>query len=126
MPRPHFRHRPPVGFVFSPVAGVSYALCRFAETAAIAAACNAVVESVQRVNNVNYYYSDGSFYRENTDGSYEVVVPPAGAIIDNLPEGYETLTLNGVLYYKVDNTIYSLTVDTSGKPVFVVVGQMNA
>ena len=84
------------------------------------------MESVQRVNNVNYYYSDGSFYRENTDGSYEVVVPPAGAIIDNLPEGYETLTLNGVLYYKVDNTIYSLTVDTSGKPVFVVVGQMNA
>ena len=114
-------HRPSVGYVFRPLAGVTYTLCRFAETIATISACNAIA----RAANTNYYYNDGCFYKERYDGRYEVVVPPAGAIVYSLPDYYETLTLNGVLYYKVYDTLYSLTVDASGTPAFLVVGQMN-
>lgn len=114
-------HRHSVGYVFRPLAGVTYTLCRFAETIATISACNAIA----RAANTNYYYNDGYFYKERYDGRYEVVVPPAGAIVYSLPDYYETLTLNGVLYYKVYDTLYSLTVDASGTPAFMVVGQMN-
>lgn len=114
-------HRPSVGYVFRPLAGVTYSLCRFAETIATISACNAIA----RAANTNYYYNDGCFYKKRYDGRYEVVVPPAGAIVYSLPDYYETLTLNGVLYYKVYDTLYSLTVDASGTPAFMVVGQMN-
>jgi hypothetical protein len=114
-------HRPSVGYVFHPLAGVTYTLCRFAETIATISACNAIA----RAANTNYYYNDGYFYKELYDGRYEVVVPPAGAIVYSLPDYYETLTINGVLYYKVYDTLYSLTVDSSGTPAFMVVGQMN-
>lgn len=114
-------HRPSVDYVFRPLAGVTYTLCRFAETIATISACNAIA----RAANTNYYYNDGCFYKKRYDGRYEVVVPPAGAIVYSLPDYYETLTLNGVLYYKVYDTLYSLTVDASGTPAFMVVGQMN-
>lgn len=114
-------HRHSVGYVFRPLAGVTYTLCRFAETIATISACNAIA----RAANTNYYYNDGCFYKKRYDGRYEVVVPPAGAIVYSLPDYYETLTLNGVLYYKVYDTLYSLTVDASGTPAFMVVGQMN-
>ena len=120
-PTPPPAHRPHVGYVFRPLASVSYSLCRFAETIATISACNAIA----RAANTNYYYNDGYFYKELYDGRYEVVVPPAGALVYSLPDYYETLTLNGVLYYKVYDTLYSLTVDSSGTPAFMVVGQMN-
>lgn len=122
-PPPAYRpaHRPSVGYVFRPLAGVTYTLCRFAETIATISACNAIA----RAANTNYYYNDGCFYKKRYDGRYEVVVPSAGAIVYSLPDYYETLTLNGVLYYKVYDTLYSLIVDASGTPAFMVVGQMN-
>jgi hypothetical protein len=120
-PTPPPAHRPHVGYVFRPLAGVTYSLCRFAETIATISACNAIA----RAANTNYYYNNGYFYKELYDGRYEVVVPPAGALVYSLPDYYETLTLNGVLYYKVYDTLYSLTVDSSGTPAFMVVGQMN-
>ena len=120
-PTPPPAHRPHFGYVFRPLSGVTYSLCRFAETIATISACNAIA----RAANTNYYYNDGYFYKELYDGRYEVVVPPAGALVYSLPDCYETLTLNGVLYYKVYDTLYSLTVDSSGTPAFMVVGQMN-
>lgn len=53
-----------------------------------------------------------------------VIAPPAGALVESLPEDYEVVTLSdGNVYYKVDNTIYRMTID-DGKPYFEVVGQM--
>ncbi len=68
-----------------------------------------------------YYYDDGIFFIEK-DGQYYTIVPPAGAIVETLPDDYETVTLGGQTYYKVDDTIYR-TVILDGKAVFEVLGQ---
>ena len=72
-----------------------------------------------------YYYQDGVFYSMDSDGEYKVIVPPAGALVENLPEDYEMVTLNGEEYYKVDDTVYRVTI-SEGKPYFEVLGQLYA
>lgn len=73
--------------------------------------------------NVKYYYDDGIFFIEGPDGQYQTIVPPAGAIIAELPDDYEVVTLNGVEYYKVDDTIYQVVIN-NGKAMFEVLGQV--
>jgi uncharacterized protein DUF6515 len=41
------------------------------------------------VNNVTNYYYGRAYYEKSGDG-YKVVAPPAGAIVDSLPEDGET------------------------------------
>ena len=74
--------------------------------------------------NSEYYYQDGVFYSMATDGQYYVIVPPAGALVESLPEDFDTVILNGKEYFKVDNTVYQMTI-SDGKPYFEVLGQMN-
>ncbi|MBO7491548.1 MAG: hypothetical protein J6T59_03810 [Bacteroidales bacterium] len=58
-------------------------------------------------NNVSYYYDDGTFYRRHSNKvDYEVVAPPIGARVAELPSTYEEIVLDGNLYYKVDNVYY--------------------
>ena len=45
--------------------------------------------------------------------------------VENLPEDYEMVTLNGEEYYKVDDTVYRVTI-SEGKPYFEVLGQLYA
>ena len=71
----------------------------------------------------NYFYQDGVFYIVNAGGQYQVIVPPAGALVHNLPEDYDIITLGGVQYYRVDDTVYRLTL-VSGSPYLEVLGQM--
>ena len=70
-----------------------------------------------------YYYQDGVFYAMGTDGQYKVIIPPAGAIVESLPEDYDFVTLGADEYYKVDDTVYKVTV-IDGKPYFEVLGQL--
>lgn len=70
-----------------------------------------------------YYYQDGVFYIVNADGQYEVIVPPAGALVSELPDDYDTITLDGMEFYKVDDTVYRLTI-IEGTPYLEVLGQM--
>ena len=71
-----------------------------------------------------YYYQDGVFYVMGADGQYKVIVPPAGALVDSLPEDFDIVTLSdGNEYYKVDDTIYRVVV-IEGKPYFEVLGQL--
>lgn len=70
-----------------------------------------------------YYYQDGVFYTLDADGTYVVIVPPAGALVETLPEDYDMVTLGGQEYYKVDDTVYMVTI-SDGKPYFEVLGQM--
>lgn len=70
-----------------------------------------------------YFYNDGVFYIKGADGQYTVIVPPAGALVETLPEDYEIVTLGGKEYYKVDDTIYRMVVIDS-KAMFEVLGQM--
>lgn len=72
--------------------------------------------------NVQYLYQDGVFYTQAANGEYVVIVPPAGALVESLPEDFETVVLNGNEYYKVDNTIYSVAI-IDGKAYFEVIGQ---
>lgn len=72
----------------------------------------------------DYYYNDGIFFVMGKDGQYEVILPPAGALIKELPDDYDTVTLSdGNEYYKVDDTIYRMTV-VDGVAYFEVLGQI--
>ena len=72
--------------------------------------------------NSNYYYQDGVFYI-NQGGQYTTIIPPAGALVTSLPDDYETIVLNGVEYYMVDNTVYR-TMLFNSQPYLEVLGQM--
>lgn len=72
---------------------------------------------------MEYYYDDGVFYTLNLKDEYVTIVPPAGALVQNLPEDYETIVMrDGREYYKVDNTIYRVSV-INGYAYFEVLGQ---
>ena len=71
-----------------------------------------------------YYYQDGVFYTVDANGQYSVIVPPAGALVETLPEDYDMVVLaDGKEYYKVDDTVYRVTI-VEGKPYFEVLGQI--
>jgi hypothetical protein len=70
-----------------------------------------------------YFYQDGVFYIVNANGKYEVIVPPAGALVTSLPDDYDTITIDGVELYKVDDTVYRVTL-VEGTPYLEVLGQM--
>jgi hypothetical protein len=72
---------------------------------------------------VEYFYEDGVFFIKDKNGKYVTIVPPAGALVQELPDDYDTITLNGEEYYKVDDTVYKLTI-IDGSPYFEVLGQM--
>ena len=72
--------------------------------------------------NVQYMYQDGVFYTQAANGEYVVIVPPAGALVEYIPEDFEAVTLDGKEYYKVDNTIYTVSI-VDGKAYFEVIGQ---
>lgn len=71
----------------------------------------------------SYFYQDGVFYTMDSNGDYQVIVPPAGALVETLPEDYDMVTLAGNDYYKVDETVYKVTI-SDGKPFFEVLGQL--
>lgn len=72
----------------------------------------------------SYYYQDGVFYSQGADGQYYVIVPPAGAMVDRLPEDFDVVMLDGNKYYRVDDTVYQMVI-SEGNPYFEVLGQMN-
>lgn len=72
---------------------------------------------------VEYFYDDGVFFTKGADGQYTVIVPPAGALVQELPDDYDTVTIDGKQYYKVDDTIYEMTI-VDGSAYFQVLGQM--
>ncbi len=73
--------------------------------------------------NMEYYYQNGVFYVLDADGEYRVIVPPAGALVDSLPNDRTTITLAGELYYQLDDTIYQL-VTIDGQRYYEVLGQL--
>ncbi len=70
-----------------------------------------------------YFYQDGVFYAKDAAGEYKVILPPAGALVEALPEDFDTVTLkDGNEYYKVEDTIFKVSI-LDGKPYFEVLGQ---
>ena len=59
------------------------------------------------IGNVHYWYYYGTFYRiVDSTREYEVVVPPVGAIVESIPDGYEKLEIDGNTYYIVNGVQY--------------------
>lgn len=59
------------------------------------------------IGNVHYWYYYGTFYRIcDSTREYEVVVPPVGAIVESIPDGYEKLVIDGNTYYIVNGVQY--------------------
>jgi len=99
-----------------------------AQGAALAQATGDLANSLGLVQSfadasTEYFYNDGVFYVKGADGQYTVIVPPAGALVDSLPDDYEMIELGGETYYKVDDTVYRMTV-MDGKARFEVLGQL--
>jgi hypothetical protein len=63
------------------------------------------------MHDVRYYYYYGVFYTMTPTNEYEVVLPPVGAIVESIPEGYEKLEIDG-------NIITSLMVFNT-RPLFI-------
>ena len=70
-----------------------------------------------------YYYQDGVFYIIDGYGQYITIIPPTGALVEYLPDDYVRFTRGGETYYRVDDTVYALTL-IDGNPYFEVLGQM--
>ena len=71
-----------------------------------------------------YFYDDGVFYVKASDGQYQTIAPPAGALVNELPDDYEAFTFDNDEYYLVDDSVYR-TVVIEGKVYFEVLGQRN-
>lgn len=69
-----------------------------------------------------YYYSGGLFYRQY-ENNYQVVVPPVGAEVPNLPSDANLVTIDGVDYYEYKGVYYTQGTNADGKTVYVVAGK---
>ena len=67
-----------------------------------------------------YYYYNGTYYDDYQD-NYRVVAPPVGAVVESLPQGYETVVIDGETYYKVDNVQYKPVVQDNGEIWYEVI-----
>ena len=86
------------------VAGVGAAIAIGTMLAKPPAAATTVV-----VTGSSYYYSEGTYYtRVISDGAtvYQVVAPPAGAIITTLPAGCKSVNVANVTYSQCGPTYY--------------------
>lgn len=55
--------------------------------------------------NQAYYYDDGVYY-EPYNGGYTAVAAPIGAVVNSLPDGYETVQVGDYNYYYYGGTFY--------------------
>jgi hypothetical protein len=72
------------------------------------------------LNDLNYFYHYGTYYVA-VGKKFEVVKPPLGLQVDELPNGYKLVSNNGRTYYVVDGVTYKRIVLESGIRVFQVI-----
>lgn len=58
---------------------------------------------------ITYYYQDGVFYQLYR-GQYYVIEPPIGALVTEIPEDYDIVRAGDMTLYRVENTLYKVTV----------------
>ncbi len=69
-----------------------------------------------------YFYSDGLFYQYD-NSEYTVVEPPIGAQIDKLPEGAQSIVINGQQYYELNGVYYQPVTKDDGTVVYQIAGK---
>lgn len=110
-PRPIVAPRP----IFRPAFGAIFAINVFSD--------DLKLKKVRLRDDVDYFYEDGAFYVITDYGTYYEIDPPAGALIDRLPEDLRKVRIDGREYYRYEDTVYRLVV-VEGIPYFEVLGQM--
>jgi hypothetical protein len=65
---------------------------------------------------------DGTFYVQQSDGSYIVVAAPLGVTVAELPSDATSVVINGIVYYQADGTYY-LPVMQNGVTAYLTVPQ---
>ena len=69
-----------------------------------------------------YFYYYGTFYQKAEGvNEFEVIDAPVGAVVDAIPEGYETVVVDGVEYYTLDDVRYLPKEDPHGTIGYEVV-----
>ena len=74
------------------------------------------------VQSIPYFYFEGVYYRQvATEDNYEVVAPPMGAIVPELPQyDVKTMVIDGKTVLEYDNVLYKPIVTSSGVQYKVV------
>lgn len=125
-PKPVIVVRPSYGSIIA--ANIASSLVRSAVRAASRPVYITIPSSLSLTHSyvaadTEYYYQDGVFYIVDALGQYRTIVPPTGALVEYLPEDYTTFRLDSNMYYRVDDTVYTLTL-IDGTPYFEVLGQL--
>ena len=60
------------------------------------------------IGRARYYYCDGVFYHRDRR-EYVVVVPPVGAVVNEIPYDFEPVVIRGVTYYVHHGTYFQYT-----------------
>lgn len=71
--------------------------------------------------NLFFYYND-VYYRRLSANSYEVIAPPLGAKLPQLPIGAKEVAIDGKIYYEMHGTYYAETVNERNQVLYEVVG----
>ncbi|MFP5039852.1 DUF6515 family protein [Parasediminibacterium sp. JCM 36343] len=68
-----------------------------------------------------YYYND-VYYRRVADDNYEVIAPPLGAKIPQLPSHAKAVMIDGKQYYECEGTYYREELNANNQVLYTVVG----
>ena len=73
-------------------------------------------------DNMWWYYSGGLYYQQQNN-QYTVVEPPLGAEIKELPEGAQSIVINGVQYYELNGVYYQPVTKDDGTLTYMIAGK---
>ena len=58
------------------------------------------------VGGIGYYYYDGVYFQPTVTSAYEVVAPPVGVMVPQLPSGAEAIAVGPTTYYYAAGAFY--------------------
>ncbi len=70
-----------------------------------------------------YYYYSGVFYKPTEDKKYQVVVPPVGVEVPNIPKDAKPIVVNDQKLYEYLGTYYKEVMGADGKIKYIVQGK---
>ncbi|MEI7582535.1 DUF6515 family protein [Runella sp.] len=75
------------------------------------------------VGGIPYFYYSGMFYRSYNNNQYEVIRPPIGAVVTELPADAQGVIVDGDEYFLSYGTYYRAYVNENHQLVYEVVGE---
>ena len=69
-----------------------------------------------------YYYANSVYYRRVNENNYEVIAPPLGAKLPQLPKNARVVYIDGNKYYELDGKYYQEELNSRNQVLYTVVG----